>query len=225
MGLPQALLTILCGLLLPSLALGAAARAPAQGQADARLQMLVQQLTAEKTALNAEKSRLQKELDELKDEVDKLKKGSAKTNKSLKATKTTLAVAEQRSEALENQNGELRRRFDLLADRFRELQETLATVESQRNEMTSMAADYDERVVVCERNNENLYTIVNELTDAYASKGFLRSLREREPFLKLKRTQVQNMLDEYQYLAEEMRLNYEAPEAEMSGVSAEERGP
>ena len=69
-------------------ALVAAEAAPrGGGAADPRLQMLVQQLTAEKVALTTQKTRLEEEVAALKEKVDDLEGRYAKTSKALKDNK------------------------------------------------------------------------------------------------------------------------------------------
>jgi len=201
-------LVLLFAFIWPTLSYGASAR-EGSGEADARLQALVQQLTVERAALQAENGRLEGEKEDLEESVEKLEKALAAERKELKKTEGQFGAEKMRSDAFEQQNGQLRDRLQELADRYRELAEVLSQVESQRDELIALAQDYDARVVLCERNNDNLYTVVDELISAYKNKGVFRTLLEKEPFTQLKRVQVENMMDEYRYLAEDMRLKFE----------------
>jgi len=204
------------------LANGASAR-EASGGADARLQSLVQQLTMERASLQAEKGRLAEENESLETMVKKLEGELADERNARKQADGELGAEKARSGAYEQQNEQLRDRLQELADRYRELAEVLAKIESQRDDLVALAQDYDARVVVCERNNEDLYTIVNELIAAYQDKGVFRTLMEKEPFTQLKRVQVENMMDEYRYLAEDMRLKFDLDDdvSEARGTASE----
>jgi hypothetical protein len=58
--------------------------------------------------------------------------------------------------------------------------------------------------------------MVGELAEAYEDKGFLRVLGEREPVTGLQRARAQNLMDEYRYLAEQMRLEFQSEAADES---------
>ena len=198
---------VLVGALQPLSAGAAAARDG--GAADPRLQAMVQRLSLERNQLQQQLRTAEAELSERDGELDEAKAGARKLTGELAGTNRELQAERLRSEALAAQNVELRERLTTLGDRFRSLAETLQAAEQTNDVLTSASQDYAERVAVCETNNENLYTIVGEIADQYGKRGLFRSLREREPFLRLKRTQVENMLEEYRALADDMRLKYD----------------
>jgi len=179
-----------------------------QSGGDARLQALVQQLSTENAQLTQSNSDLQQRLEDVTSERDELKEEKAKQARELQARQREIAVASAEKGNLADQNETLRDRLEQLVGRYRELADLLKTMQQERDTLASMAEDYDERVVGCEENNEALYTIALELIDKYENKGFLRTLLQNEPVTGLQRTRIENMMDEYRYLAEEMRLEY-----------------
>jgi len=189
----------------------AAAATPRDGDSsagDARLRMLLQQATAQVSQLQSKNASLESELQQVQDQLDELKKDKASVDNSLKSKQREAATLARKGEQYQEQNQMLRTRLTELADQYRELADGLKVSEERRAELRSLARDYDLRVVACEKNNESLYTISMELIEKYENKGMFTSLLQREPLTKLKRVQIENMLDEYAYLVEQMRINY-----------------
>jgi len=46
--------------------------------------------------------------------------------------------------------------------------------------------------------------------DRMANRGFWAAVGEREPFTKLKRVELENLIDDYKYRADELRLEQQA---------------
>lgn len=200
----------------------ASSRRPAEdGGANPQLQMMLQQANAQNARLTASNAELNREVDDLRAELDALEAAQKKSAKSIRTQKQQLANSSARASALSDQNSELRDRLETLSGRYQELAEVLRQVDQQRSTLTTMAQDYEERVTVCQNNNEDLYTMVQELSQRYEKKGFFTVLRQREPITGVSKARMENQMDEYRRLAEEMRLNYEVSTDESSASELE----
>jgi chromosome segregation ATPase len=211
--------TVLALVFLSALAWGEAARRGGGGEDVARLQMMMQQLNAEKTAIAAENAKLKKELETSRSEFAKLEADSNKSRERLGATAQDLANARAKGDAVQASFDTLKGRFEELVAQYRKTVETMRALEAERDEFRELASEYDVRVATCERNNDALYKATGELVELYEKKGFMTVLAEREPVTKLKRTRIENMMDEYRQLAEDMRLERDpkSSEAEATG--------
>jgi chromosome segregation ATPase len=196
-----------------SLAWGEAARRGG-GEETARLQMMLQQLNSEKTALAAENARLKKELEGERAKLEKLESEATTSRQKLGATSSDLATARARGDAVQRSFDTLKSRFEELVAQYRKTVDVMRELEVERDRLSTLAADYDVRVATCERNNDALYKAAGELIELYEKKGFMSVLAQREPVTKLKRTQIENLMDEYRQLADDMRLKYESTTTE-----------
>ncbi len=172
----------------------------------ARLQMMLQQLNTEKTNLAAANAKLKAELEKTKKELEvAVQERNAGTQK-LGRSSQDLVNTQAKADALQRGFDTLKSRFDQLVDQFRSTVATLKELEQERDRLASHVVDYDVRVKACERNNEALYKADLELIDLYESKGVFASLMQREPVTKLKRVQIENLMDQYRQLAQDMQL-------------------
>jgi chromosome segregation ATPase len=174
----------------------------------ARLQLMLQQLNAERTALAAENAKLERDLESSRTELEKVKSENAASRQKLGATSSQLATARAQGDAVQSAFDTLKSRFDELVEQFRKMAGALKEVEAERSSLERLVSAFDARVTACERNNEALYTATLELIDLYEKKGFMSVLAQREPVTKLKRTQIENLMDDYRRIADEMRLQH-----------------
>jgi hypothetical protein len=59
---------------------------------------------------------------------------------------------------------------------------------------------------VCSQRNNDLYKVNTEVLDRYEHEGAFGHMARAEPFTRLKRTQIENLVDEYRQRAEELEL-------------------
>lgn len=188
--------------------IGTATQAQTQrsGNADARVAQQLQQLANEKIALQAENNKLKQELEQVKAQLQK----SASTtkelegrNRALQAASNTRAGGDQQTEAqLERTRSQLQE----LVTKFRETAQTLRDVEMDRATAKSQLAAKEREFKVCVDRNAALYELNDEVLDRMEDRGFWSQLAEREPFTRLKRTQLENLIDDYRYRVEELRV-------------------
>lgn len=180
------------------------ARDGGAGAGDARLQLMVQQLTVERNRLQSEVMDLQAERDE-KDEalgaaqtrIAELEAGLAETQTRLRDT----TASNDRNEAAADQ---LRARMEEIVAQFRETIEVLRETENERNELSATLATTQSERDQCVTNNLELYKTGVEVLDEYEHKGCFASMRQRrEPFLQIKRVQIENLVDDYKWRLED----------------------
>ncbi len=184
------------------------------GNADARVAQQLQQLTNERMALQAEVVELKQELEQARKELA----GANSAKSSLESRNRTLEATAGRGQAAQQSSEEqLERTRDQLQDlvaKFRETAQTLREVETDRATVTSQLVTKEREFSTCVDRNAALYLLNDEVLDRMQSRGFWSSVTEREPFTKLKRVQLENLIDDYRYRAEELRLEQQQASAQ-----------
>jgi chromosome segregation ATPase len=176
------------------------------GNADARVAQQLQQLANEKVALQAENNKLKQELDQVKAQLQKSASAAKELenrNRVLQASSASRATNNQQAEEqLERSRAQLQE----LVTKFRETAQTLREVETDRTTAKSQLAAKEREFKVCVDRNAALYELNDEVLDRMEDRGFWSQLTEREPFTRLKRTQLENLIDDYRYRVEELRV-------------------
>lgn len=189
------------------LAFSVQAQVQRSGNADARVAQQLQQLSSERAALQAENSKLQQELDRLKAQLQKANTAT----KTLEGRNRTLALAAGQGNAANRQNSEqlerARAQLQELVEKFRDTAQTLRDVEAERSTKTTELAAKERDLKTCIDRNAALYNLNTEVLDRAENRGFWSVLAEREPFTRLKRVELENLIDEYRYRADELRLD------------------
>lgn len=184
----------------------ALAQVERSGNADARVMQQLQQLTSERASLQAENSQLKKTLEELKQDLQKATGAKVAAENRAK----TLAANASRGEAVEQQAEEqlerTRTQMQELVTKFRETANTLRDVETDRDTTRSTLAARDRELRSCIDANAGLYNLNDEVLDRMESRGFWSNVGEREPFTRLKRVQLENLIDDYKLRADELKL-------------------
>jgi chromosome segregation ATPase len=196
--------------------LGAVGMASAQvqrsgGEAQKFMQQY-QQLAAEKTALQGQLEQTKKALDAsnaflaaVKKERDLLKARPAGVSPADVAALTASKSAAERS--LEESK---QRTLELVA-RFRETVKNLKDAEADR---TKMRSDLDARNAAfdkCAQNNQQLLEINGDVLNRYEHVGLFTKVGTVEPFTKLTRTRMDNLVVETRARAEELRVKTRTP--------------
>jgi chromosome segregation ATPase len=171
-----------------------------------------QQLAAEKTALQAQLDQAKKELDAtnaslaaVKKERDLLKARPVGVSAADVATLTASKAAAERSLQ------ESKQRTVELVERFRETVKNLKDVEADR---TKLRADLDARSTAfdkCAVNNLQLLEINTDILNRYEHVGVFTKVSSVEPFTKLTRIRMDNLVVETRARAEELRVKTRNP--------------
>ena len=207
-----------CGALIAILSVGATAhvafaQVQRSGGANAQLAQQYQQVMAERTQLQADNAKLKKDLDDAKKQLDAAKAQLTASKSTAGTAAAQLAAAQASSQSTAQSLEQSKARLQELVNRFRETAVALRGVESDRAQLQQQLAQSRASFDQCAERNYQLYQVDNEVLDHYEHEGTISHLARAEPFTRIKRTQVENLVDEYKARAEELRVQKAAPPA------------
>lgn len=174
-----------------------------QGALVARLQQMVNEITAERDALSAQNARL---AEELAAEKKSHEKDLDQLQKKLSGSEGTLDKYKENDAALRERLTQDRARMQELVDKFRETAQNLREVEMERAGLRTDLAGRQEEIRQCTRKNLELYEANLDLLDRYQSKGVWDAMMQREPVTGLKRVEVENRIEEYRRRLDQMQV-------------------
>jgi chromosome segregation ATPase len=183
----------------------------AGSSANTQLMRQMQQLASERTQLQSDNARLKQELDATRKERDALKGTSAAAEKRLRSLEAGAARAGGERDASTQELAQLRARMEELVGKFRETATALRDVETQRATAVQNLVVRDNELAQCGDRNQKLYTLNDEILTYFGGRGFWSGLASAEPFTKLKRTQLENLIGEYRDKAEDQVLSSRTP--------------
>jgi chromosome segregation ATPase len=169
-----------------------------------------QQIAAEKTALQAQVTQMKTDLDAAKTELAAVKKErDALKVRAGGAAAAAAAVAQlNASKESADKNLELyKQRMNELVSRFRETATNLKEVEADRTKLRQDLGERNAAFDKCAENNLQLYEITNEVLDRYDHVGLFTKASAAEPFTRIARTRIENLVDEYRARALENRIS------------------
>lgn len=169
----------------------------------ARMQQMVNDITAERDALAAQNARL---TEELAAEKKSGEKQLDELRKKLSGSEGTLDKYKENDTALRERLAQDRARMQELVDKFRETAQNLRQVEMERSELNSQLAGRQEDLRQCTRKNLDLYQANLDLLDRYQSKGVWDAMMQREPVTGLQRVEVENRIEEYRRKLDQMQV-------------------
>ncbi len=182
-----------------------AAPRDAGGGADAGIQRLLRQLTAERDQLLVEKQDLSKQLDEKDKEVKKLSKKLSGKEDSLGKYKDV--------------NGKLVDRLKLAQEKivemnnaYRDLQSQALTLQNDKTSLEANVADQQDQIDRHVENNHRMLEINSELLNRYKKKGFFTLMAKKEPLTQLHKVAIENLIQEYEFELEDLT----APEQKLA---------
>ena len=206
-------------------ALAALACAPASAQEKSqeqakRQQALIQKLANDKATLERERAQLSRDKadlssarDSLKRDLDRQKRESARGAKESEALRAEVAAVAEREQSLKND----------LAKTTAELQEARRTSEqlaARLSNQSSTSHYWEARAGSCGEKNAKLVGINVELLDKYRAKSCGDAIMEAEPFTGLRRTEMENLIQEYGDRTAKERFD---PRADPARVEAEKK--
>jgi chromosome segregation ATPase len=186
------------------------AQAPRSGGGEVqKFMQQYQQLAAEKTALQSQLEQAKKELDAAKADLASVTKerDALKAHARERAGVPAAAVAQLTASkaAAERSLEQYKQRTNELINKFRELADNFKEVEADRNTLRSSLAQRDAAFDKCASDNLQLFELTNEALDRYEHVGLFTRVSATEPFTKLTRTRIENLVDEYRERALQLR--------------------
>lgn len=189
------------------LAFGAAGQVQRSGNDNARVMQQLQQLTAEKVQAQAENAKLKTEVEALKSQLAKA--STALTASEQRAKKVTATTSARDLAALQETNDALTRtrsQMQELVVKFRETGQILKEVEIDRDQLRAQASNRERDLKTCVDRNAGLYLVSDEILRNLENRGVWSSLTQKEPFTQISRTRLENLIDDYRYRVEELRV-------------------
>ncbi len=175
------------------------------GAPNALLQQQMQQLASERTSLQAENARLKKELDDLHKARDQLQKGQQAGGDRVKSAEAALARSNSQRESAEHEIEQQKAKTQELIGKFRETIQTLRDTESQFTASKQTLATRDQELKTCVDRNVALYDLNGEVLARLENRGVWSRMAQAEPFTKIKRVQLENLIDDYKSRAADQR--------------------
>ncbi len=166
-----------------------------------RMQQQLTEIQQQKSALDHEKAALEITLRKTHDETESHKKSAA-------SVAAKVSRLEKDIETANNEKTGLHTRLDEAAKRNEELSGQRKQLEQDLKNTTVAVAKQNEQRKLCEANNSDLYRIGRELVDWYGSKGAMNAILEAEPFTRMKRVEMENLLETYRDKLEGQRLEH-----------------
>jgi len=208
------------GLVLLSLAaplLAQEARSGGGGGEAQRIIQQYQQLAAEKTSLEAQVASLRKDADAAHAELAAVKKERDALKARSAAAGAGIAEANAAREAAEKSSEQTKARMNELVTHFRETLTNLKEVETDREQLRGQlrerAADYDR----CASANQALYELNGEILTRYEHVGLFTRVSANEPFTRITRARLDNLVDETHARALELREKSKSAEPGAEG--------
>lgn len=183
----------------------ALAQAARSSGGNAQAMQQLQQLAAERTKLMADNAKLKSDLDVLRKERDALKKKQDATEHGQKGADAAVARATAKSDALAQELEREKTRMAELVTKFRETVGQFREVETDRNTVKAALGQRDAELKQCVDRNVSLYTLNGEVLTRLEHPRGLTASSPLEPFTKLKRVELENLIDGYQSRADEQR--------------------
>jgi chromosome segregation ATPase len=176
------------------------------GGASAQLMQQYQQLAAERTQLQADNAKLKKDFDDLKKQLDGLKQQASVSKAGASRSEAAIVAARAENDSNAKALADTKSKMQELIGRFRETITQLRTLETERTELQQQVAQSTAAYDKCAERNYSLYQTTAEVLDRYEHQGAFSYLARSEPFTRLKRTQIENLVDEYRQRVEELRV-------------------
>jgi chromosome segregation ATPase len=182
------------------------------GAANAQLAQQYQQALTDRSQLQADNDKLKKELEDVKKQLEAAKRELTGSKAAAGSAASQLATAQAAGQSAAQSLEQTKTRMQELVNRFRETAVTLRGVESERAQLQQQLAQSKAAFDQCAQRNYQLYQVDDEVLERYEHQGAFSHLAQAEPFTRIKRTQIENFVDEYRARAEELRVQ-QAPTA------------
>jgi|ERR1700722_1966636 Skp family chaperone for outer membrane proteins len=185
-----------------------------------RFMQQYQQVSAEKTALQAQVTQMKKDLDAAQAELATVKKD--RDALKARAGNAAAAAAEQArltasNETVEKNLEQYKQRMTELVARFRETAGNLRDTETDRSKLRQDLQTRNQAYDQCAENNLKLYEINGEILDHYEHVGLFTKVSAGEPFTKITRSRLENLVDEYRERALLLRVKKQGEGAAAPG--------
>jgi chromosome segregation ATPase len=181
---------------------GAARLRAALRQATSQLRDLQDQnamLTAKQSEAERQRMALVQQLAAAEKERDGLRlQLEAGRNVAQTAAQQASAQLEAQRQALGTAQGAYQENLTHWQTAYNEAAETARTRDADAKKLDALLVQTRGRAMACEDKNTELYKFGKELIDLYGKQDVLTSIGSKEPFTRLKRVEVENLMQDYE---------------------------
>jgi len=198
------------------------------GGVNAQLAQQYQQVLAERLQLQADNKKLKKDLEDASRQLQAatLQLKSARANASaVQAAQAALSAAQAASQSNARSLEIMKSKSEELVGHFRDTVATLKGVESERAQLSQQLLQARAALDRCADRNYQLYQINGEVLDRYQHQGVFSHVAQAEPFTRIKRTQIDNLVLEDRQRVEELRVEKQKANDKGGAAGAAEAAP
>ena len=171
-----------------------------------KAQQMIQQYKAEADKANAELAKMRKENEDLAKQNEKLEKKIKKKQKELNYTAGSLDNYKDGYEKLTDRLVATQEKMQELIGKFRDTIKTLRQTEIEKNTAHNNLKNTESELMVCANHNVKLYDTNRELLGQYEEKGVWSALKQQEPIMQLSQVQIENMIQKYRDIIDELQV-------------------
>jgi multidrug efflux pump subunit AcrA (membrane-fusion protein) len=187
------------------------------GGASAALMQQMQQLASERTELQEELARTKKDLEAMRKERDDLKKGQQAVDQRAKVSAAALAQSASQKAAAEQEATQTKAKMQELVAKFRETLQTMRQIETEGAATKQALAARDQQLKTCVDRNAALYKLNGDILTRWEHESSWSRMERVEAVTKIKRVELENLVDDYRGQADDLRVHPGAPPAPRSG--------
>jgi chromosome segregation ATPase len=182
-------------------------RSGGEGQ---KIMQQYQQVAAEKTALQAQLAQMKKDLDAVTAELAAVKKERDAAKAHVGVAPAALAQVTNQKDIAERGLEKSKQQMTELVGRFREIATNLRDTEAGRSALAKDLAQRNSAFDKCAEDNMQLYEINGQLLDRYEHVGLFTKMSAAEPFTRITRSRIENLVDETRERAQQLRVQKSA---------------
>ena len=184
-----------------------------------------QQLAAEKSALAAQIASLKHDLDSARGELEAAKKERDALKAHASAAGSSLAALTAGKQAAEQSAQQTKERMNELVTRFRKTATDLKEIEADRDRLRTQLRERETAYDRCAADNLALYEVNSEVLKRYDNVGLFTRASASEPFTRISRNRIENLVDQYRARALELRVKDPAHPAADKAAAPADGGP
>ena len=163
-----------------------------------RAQLMIRQLSQQKSSLEAENAKLNQDIQGLNGQLEKLESQIAKMQKKLASSST-------RNEQLTDRVKSDIEKFKQLADRFRETSTKLAGANRDNTHLIKAVEERETWINQCHNKNNEMFNANQELLTLYENKSAWDTFKQKENVVGLAKVDLENQLQEYEFKIEDLK--------------------
>lgn len=176
------------------------------GSDNARIVQQLQQATAEKSQLQLDNDALKKELEKIKEKAVQATAEQSRLQQRVReleqAGEKMRSATTDNDEALQKSRAQLQE----LIGKYREVAQTFKDVENERDALVGGKSVQERELKTCVDRNAQMYLLTDEILGRLENQGLWSAISGKEPFTQLSRTRLENLVEDYRYRVNELKL-------------------